>query len=241
MTTEFPIVTLWEITPRQAGTPDPSRTQFLTSSIPGEAFQLPYPNKRIWVGGQEYYCTAITVTGVERTVDVPPPARLRLELSDRLKPLQHGSDPLVQAGTRIRRSRLDVRGIDPESWASGVNPFTDQPRLLTYRFESWTVARVTGETFNVVEAEMETGDAQWDIPVRPALSNRCWHRYRGKNCGYTGDRYYNRQNEVVTERGQDVCALTVSACELRFPTGSLPFGGIPGVIREQQDQQEENT
>ncbi len=66
------------------------------------------------------------------------------------------------------------------------------------------------------------------LPNRPALRT-CPFAYRGSYCGYTGVGAFTRANQVTTDPRQDICAKTIAACELRFPTGNLRFGGFPGL------------
>jgi hypothetical protein len=56
----------------------------------------------------------------------------------------------------------------------------------------------------------------------------CQWKYRGPECGYTGNAYFNTNNQPVTSLAQDACGKQLSSCELRFEqqrrTGSVTAG-----------------
>lgn len=65
------------------------------------------------------------------------------------------------------------------------------------------------------------------LPNRPAIRS-CPFRYRGEECGYTGG-MYDRRNNPTSEAQEDICNKSLSACELRFGSGIVRFGGYPGL------------
>jgi lambda family phage minor tail protein L len=67
-------------------------------------------------------------------------------------------------------------------------------------------------------------------------AQRGWYR-SGKGCGYNGNRYFDKDNNPVSDPSQDVCAGTGRACELRFGSGNeLDFGGcvVASLLRKNQ-------
>ena len=60
------------------------------------------------------------------------------------------------------------------------------------------------------------------------VSNVCQWKYRGPECGYVGNAYFNTNNQPVTTLAQDACGKQLSSCELRFEqqyrTGSVTAG-----------------
>jgi hypothetical protein len=56
----------------------------------------------------------------------------------------------------------------------------------------------------------------------------CQWKYRGPECGYAGNAYFNTNNQPVTTLAQDACGKQLSSCELRFEqqyrTGSVTAG-----------------
>ena len=226
MTTVAPLLTLWEIV-RPTGAaqlPPPVR---LTSSPPVRPQQTPYPRRAIWIDGKPWYCTGIGVSGVERTIGAVPTIRLRVQLDDDLRARQQLTPPLISEGAMVTRYQVDARAADGINWPEGTNPYTATPERVDLRTDCWVVSRITRDDFRETEAEMQNESASWTAVVRPDVPGRCYHRYRGTACGYTGDRYFDRANQRVDTLAEDACALSISACELRFPTGPLPFGGLP--------------
>ena len=69
------------------------------------------------------------------------------------------------------------------------------------------------------------------LPARHAL-RKCLWRYRGEECGYTGERGYTLTNQPTLDSTQDRCAKTLQACRARFGRNAvLPFGGFPALAR----------
>jgi hypothetical protein len=86
------------------------------------------------------------------------------------------------------------------------------------------------ETRDVIEFELA---AVFDLigvraPKRQCVSNVCQWKYRGPECGYTGNAYFNTNNQPVATLAQDACGKQLSSCELRFEqqrrTGSVTTG-----------------
>ncbi|MEM7578254.1 MAG: hypothetical protein AAF316_00120 [Cyanobacteria bacterium P01_A01_bin.80] len=65
------------------------------------------------------------------------------------------------------------------------------------------------------------------IPGRVLNANCTWKIYRGAGCNYQGDLYFDSNNNPVSDKSQDICALTLEACKLR--TNSENFSGIPTI------------
>jgi len=74
----------------------------------------------------------------------------------------------------------------------------------------------------------------WDVegvrlPSREIIQNTCLWRYRGGECGYTGDNYFD-YNDQLTVESRDTCGKRLNSCELRFgSSATLPYGGFPGA------------
>lgn len=216
----YPIITLWELTSPQ-GT-----TIRLTSSNPVRPDQTPFPDKMIVIGGERYYCTGIAASGVERTVGSVPTIRLEARLTEYLRARK---DIVFVRGTCVMRFITDARAADKVNWADDSNPYTSdgEPARVNHRTDSWIITRISEETQYDLSAEMQNEQAFWNSIVRPDLRGRCYHKYRGDACGYSGTNYWDVNNNPVSTAAEDVCALSIKACELRFPTGSLPYGGLP--------------
>ena len=104
------------------------------------------------------------------------------------------------------------------------DPTAEFPREIYY------VDRKVVETRDVIEFELA---AVFDLigvraPKRQCVSNVCQWKYRGAECGYAGDAYFNTNNQPVATLALDACGKQLSSCELRFEqqyrTGSVTSG-----------------
>ena len=254
MASEYPLITLWEIARPQPNLPTFRQRPIavrLTSSPPVRVDQLPFPRKFVSVSDLLWQCVGVEVAGVERTDGDVPTTRLRVQLNDNLRAEQEKNPPPFISGAEVIRYQCDVRAADERNWPRDpsdpnrppVNPYTDTVKRVNYRIDRWIITRITNEDFLEVNAEMQNEAVFWKTLFRPEISGRCYHTYRDANCGYRGEKYWNAQNEPVTKESEDVCALSLKACELRFPITdrpvgvpplafgrkpqSLPFGGVP--------------
>lgn len=79
------------------------------------------------------------------------------------------------------------------------------------------------------------------IPARITQSvcywaQRGWYR-SGRGCGYNGNRYFDKDNNQVSDPSQDVCAGTATACKLRFGEDQeLDFGGCAVASLDRRNQ-----
>ena len=79
------------------------------------------------------------------------------------------------------------------------------------------------------------------IPARITQSvcywaQRGWYR-SGRGCGYNGNRYFDKDNNQVSDPSQDVCAGTATACKLRFGDDQeLDFGGCAVASLDRRNQ-----
>ncbi len=65
---------------------------------------------------------------------------------------------------------------------------------------------------------------------RRICGKSCPWIYRGKECGYVGTRMFTITNQGTLDPKLDVCAKSITACQLRFGKNvPLPFGGFPGL------------
>jgi len=97
--------------------------------------------------------------------------------------------------------------------------------------EIWYVDRKAEETRTHIQFELTAAhDVQGvKVPCRSVIGNLCPWNYKGVECGYSGNSYFDINNNSTTSVN-DVCAKNFQACELRFPEGEeMPFGGFPGA------------
>ena len=97
-----------------------------------------------------------------------------------------------------------------------INP-TEDPTAEFPR-EIYYIDRKASENRDLIEFELA---AAFDLvgvraPKRQCVSNVCQWTYRGAECGYAGNAYFNFNDVPVAAIGQDVCGKRLRSCELRF-------------------------
>jgi phage-related protein len=129
---------------------------------------------------------------------------------------------LLEDGGMFLLEDGETLGLEAEN--PTADPTAEFPREIYY------VDRKVIETRDVIEFELA---AVFDLigvraPKRQCVSNVCQWKYRGPECGYTGNAYFNTNNQPVTSLAQDACGKQLSSCELRFEqqrrTGSVTLG-----------------
>jgi phage-related protein len=92
------------------------------------------------------------------------------------------------------------------------DPTAEFPREIYY------IDRKASENRDLIEFELA---AAFDLvgvraPKRQCVANVCQWTYRGPECGYAGNAFFNFNDVPVTAIGQDVCGKRLRSCELRF-------------------------
>jgi lambda family phage minor tail protein L len=133
-------------------------------------------------------------------------------------------------GAKVTRIRTLARYIDGVNFPGGINPYGTPDPTAEFPREIYYVDRKVVETRDVIEFELA---AVFDLigvraPKRQCVSNVCQWKYRGPECGYAGNAYFNTNNQPVSTLAQDACGKQLSSCELRFEqqyrTGSVTLG-----------------
>ena len=133
-------------------------------------------------------------------------------------------------GAKVTRIRTLARFIDGINFPGGVNPYGPPDPTAEFPREIYYIDRKAVETRDVIEFELA---ASFDligvrVPKRQCVSNVCQWKYRGPECGYAGNAYFNTNNQPVTTLALDACGKQLSSCELRFEqqyrTGSVTVG-----------------
>ena len=128
--------------------------------------------------------------------------------------LEDGDTLLLEDGGSVV---LEAASFTPD-------PTAEFPREIYY------IDRKVVETRDVIEFELA---AVFDLigvraPKRQCVSNVCQWKYRGPECGYAGNAYFNTNNQPVATLALDACGKQLSSCELRFGqeyrTGSVTTG-----------------
>lgn len=127
----------------------------------------------------------------------------------------------LEGGTLIRHlTQVNFLEDGPDY----LSPARELPRQI------YTIEQLEGETESAAQFIL-TSSFELDgvtLPGRMALRT-CPYRYREEDtCGYTGTAMFTRANQPTGNAAQDICAKTLTACELRH-AGLLPFGGYVGL------------
>lgn len=183
----------------------------------------------VWAG-QAYQAWPIEATEFEYTGtgSLPRPklnvANVFGTITALIETLPHGLE-----GAQVTRIRVLARHIDGVNFPGGVNPFgTPDPTAECPR-EIYRIDRKANENREVIEFELAAAfDLAGVRPGRQCVSNVCQWEYRGLQCGYTGNAYFDFNDQPVSAAGQDVCGKRLRSCELRFSqlrfTGSVTTG-----------------
>ena len=171
----------------------------------------------IW-NGLAYSWFPIEATGFEQSGNGQLP-RPTLRMSNLLGTITGLilSLPRGIEGAKVTRIRTLLRYLDADNFPGGVSPYSPDPTAEFPR-QVFYIDRKAGETREVVEFELASVfDLQGvRAPKRQCLSAFCQWEYRSTECGYTGDLYYDVDDDPVATIGDDVCGKRLSSCERRF-------------------------
>ena len=128
-------------------------------------------------------------------------------------------------GAKVTRIRTLARYIDAVNFPGSTNPYGTPDPTAEFPREIYYIDRKAGENRDAIEFELA---AAFDLvgvraPKRQCVSNVCQWIYRGAECGYTGNAYFNFDDQPVGSAGLDVCGKRLRSCELRF--AQQRFGG----------------
>lgn len=133
-------------------------------------------------------------------------------------------------GTKITRKRTLKKYLDAVNFTGGVNELADPD--AHFNDDVFYIDRKALETRDVVEFELSsTLDlAGVRLPRRQIIQNLCPWKYRGAECGYTGESYFTTDDTATEIESQDSCGKRLTSCKARFgEVEQLPFGGFPGA------------
>ena len=196
----------------------------------GDASKL--PAKSIWWQGEEYKAWPCQIEGIEASTDgtAAQPKLSVANLDSSITALCLAYDDLLQAKVTIHDTLAQY--LDAKNFTTG-NASADptQEKVKVFYIDSKSI-----EDDEVVEFTLSSPmDLQGlMIPTRQLHSLCTWcirNQYRtGNGCDYAGTRYFDKNNNPVSDPSKDECNGTLSACELRHGPGEpLPFGGYPGT------------
>jgi|TARA_R100000084_G_scaffold32111_2_gene12381 lambda family phage minor tail protein L len=173
-----------------------------------------------------YAAAPIEVDGFEVTSKgtLPRPSMKISNVNSAISALILLYNPLQAKVTRIRTCK---KFLDPDNFADGINLTADPS--AKFEDEIWYIDRVANENAQLVEFELTSklDLTNLSLPRRQVLEHCPW-KYRGEECGYTDNRFFDINN-APTDKAGDVCGKRYSSCAKRFRSGDLPFGGFPGA------------
>jgi lambda family phage minor tail protein L len=172
----------------------------------------------IW-NGQAYLAFPIEATEFEYTgTGSLPRPKLRISniygtITGIILTLPNGLE-----GAKVTRIRTLARYIDGANFPGGTNPLGTPDPTAEFPREIYYIDRKASENRDLIEFELA---AAFDLvgvraPKRQCVSNVCHWTYRGAECGYAGNAYFNFNDVPVAAIGQDVCGKRLRSCELRF-------------------------
>jgi lambda family phage minor tail protein L len=172
----------------------------------------------IW-NGQAYLAFPIEATEFEYTgTGSLPRPKLRISniygtITALILSLPNGLE-----GAKVTRIRTLARYIDGVNFPGGTNPLGTPDPTAEFPREIYYIDRKASENRDLIEFELA---AAFDLvgvraPKRQCVSNVCQWTYRGAECGYAGNAYFNFNDVPVAAIGQDVCGKRLRSCELRF-------------------------
>jgi lambda family phage minor tail protein L len=121
-------------------------------------------------------------------------------------------------GAKVTRIRTLARYIDGVNFPGGTNPLGTPDPTAEFPREIYYIDRKASENRDLIEFELA---AAFDLvgvraPKRQCVANVCQWTYRGPECGYAGNAFFNFNDVPVGAIGQDVCGKRLRSCELRF-------------------------
>jgi len=182
----------------------------------------------IWAGNT-YVRFPIAASGFEYTGSgsLPRPKVQVSNFMSAITTLNLEFDDLM--GSKFTRKRTLLKYLDADNFPDGnaeADPEAAFPDEIFY------VDRKSMENRDGVEYELAASiDLQGvQLPRRQIIQNICTWKYRGGECGYTGEEMFTTTDQPTTDSTKDVCGKRLSSCKLRFgETNQLPYGGFPGA------------
>jgi lambda family phage minor tail protein L len=172
----------------------------------------------IW-NGQTYLAFPIEATEFEYTgTGSLPRPKLRISniygtITGIILTLPNGLE-----GAKVTRIRTLARYIDGVNFPGSTNPLGTPDPTAEFPREIYYIDRKASENRDLIEFELAAACDLVGVraPKRQCVSNVCQWTYRGPECGYAGNAYFNFNDVPVAAIGQDVCGKRLRSCELRF-------------------------
>jgi lambda family phage minor tail protein L len=178
----------------------------------------------IW-NAKAYLAFSIEATDFEYTGTGSLP-RPKLQISNIFGTITDimASLPSGLEGAKVTRIRTLARYIDGVNFPGGTNPLGTPDPTAEFPREIYYIDRKAAENRDLIEFELASAFDLISVraPKRQCVSNVCQWTYRGAECGYAGNAYFNFNDVPVAAIGQDVCGKRLRSCELRFSQQRFP-------------------
>lgn len=121
-------------------------------------------------------------------------------------------------GAKVTRIRTLARYLDAVNFPGGVNPYGTPDPNAEFPREVYFIDRKAVETRDIIEFELACAFdlAGVRAPKRQCINNICQWEYRRAGCEYTGNAYFDANDNPVSSLSQDVCGKRLRSCEARF-------------------------
>lgn len=131
-------------------------------------------------------------------------------------------------GAKVTRKRTLLRYLDAVNFEAGnpdANPDEFFPDDIFY------INQKTSENAEAIEFELAVAfDVEGvQLPRRQVIRNSCPWKYRGDGCGYAGGPVADINDTPTSDPSADQCGKRLTSCKLRYPSGTIPYGGFPGA------------
>lgn len=171
--------------------------------------------------GENYQYIGVAIQGIKLSdgAKVNSPT---LTISNEINGIPNYMSKLCALYDYFRGAKLQLYIMTERAYKANTGQYIEQ---------IWYVERPAIESFQSIQFELSSplDFRKQQVPTRIVAPFCTWAmrgEYRGEECGYTGDKYFDRQGNPVTDIAQDECGGKCKDCELRFGQGSrLPFGG----------------
>lgn len=178
----------------------------------------------VYFGGLEFIPLPIEATGFEKSNRSGSSATPQLRVSNiggLISALLDQNADLV--GARLTRQKTYAKYLDGGTEA---NP------LMEAIPEVFIISRKSSEDDVQITIELQdiASFGNLKLPRRRLSKNSCQWKYRSSECGYTGTKYFDKNDKPTGDPNVDICGKRLSSCKARFgANAALPFGAFPGV------------
>ena len=178
-------------------------------------------------GGITYAAAPVEVKGFDKVTKgtLPRPTFAVANADNAITNLMLLYNPL---NAELKRIQTHKKFIDAVNFNPPTNESAD-PTAIAQTDDIWYIDRVAAETPESVTFDL-TGKINLQnlrLPRRQIVEHCPW-LYRGTQCGYKGQKFFNTNDQPVSTEAEDRCGHKYSSCLLRFSGKNdlVPFGGF---------------